>query len=211
MGKDIIKDTAIGLGKGILSSIPGGSLFICVIEEVQSGVFHRKQEIWKSMVEERLQNLENQVKHNLGNNETFASVLITASRLAQISNEKKMELLANSVAKAATTTLQEDKIIIFLNCIEKYTLSHLKMLCFSQSPDKYVKKEKMMSSILSIYEDYYPNLDKSLNKIIIQDLYRDGLINTDSYNSTMTWNGCISKRTTALGDEMISFFNIHNL
>ena len=210
MKKEVLKDIASGTGKGLLSTIPGGSIFTSVIDEVQSGVFRRKQEKWISLVEERLQKIENKITEDLGNNDVFASVLAVATRLAQISSEKKMELLANAVANAADTTLTEDMIIIFLNCIEKYTLSHLQMLCFSQSPDKYVKNEKMMSSPLSIYEEYYKNSNKSLNKIIVQDLYRDGLINTDSYNSTITWVGCLAKRTTPLGDDMITFFNIQS-
>ena len=50
--------------------------------------------------------------------------------------------------------------------------------------------------------------DKYLDRIIAGDLYADGMIDTDSLNTTMTWQGCIAKRTTQLGDEMISFFGI---
>lgn len=65
-----------------------------------------------------------------------------------------------------------------------------------------------MGSPMTIYNDYYPNRDKSLDNIVIKDLHADGLIDTDSLNSTMTRDGCLSKRTTDLGDNMITFFGI---
>ena len=39
----------------------------------------------------------------------------------------------------------------------------------------------------------------------ITDLYNDGLMNTQSLHATMTGQGMVAKRTTALGDEFLSF------
>ena len=117
--------------------------------------------------------------------------------------------MANAVANSATTRLSEERVVILLNCIEKYTLSHLKLLRFLQNPKEYNPKEDIsMGAPMRIYNDYYAKRDKSLDNVVIRDLYADGLINTDSLNSIVSKNGMLEKRTTALGDDMIQFFGI---
>ena len=51
-----------------------------------------------------------------------------------------------------------------------------------------------------IYPEVIPLMDKC-----ITDLYNDGLMNTQSLHATMTGQGMVAKRTTALGDEFLSF------
>ena len=61
---------------------------------------------------------------------------------------------------------------------------------------------------MSIYHKLFLDTDRDVEQIIVRDLYNDGMINTDSLNTMMTWEGCIAKRTTSLGYDMISFFGI---
>lgn len=64
---------------------------------------------------------------------------------------------------------------------------------------------------MTIYYDYYPNTDKSLDRIVIRDLYADGFIDTDSLNAMVSSSGMVEKHTTSLGDDMIEFFGIEKM
>lgn len=204
-----IEDGFVGSMKGIASTIPGVSIVMSAINEMRTGIYRQRLEEWQRLVDERLSKLENTVVNNLPQNEKFATVMLTSAQLSLKTDKIKSALLANAVANSATTNISEERIVILLNCIERYTPSHLRLLRFLQNPKKYNPKESMsMGSPMTIFNDYYPNRDRSLDNIVIKDLHADGLIDTDSLNSTMTRDGCLSKRTTDLGDNMITFFGI---
>lgn len=215
MGNDFankIENGFVGSMKGIASTIPGVSIVMSAVNEMQTGIYRQRLEEWQRLVEERLSKLENTVVNNLPQNGTFATVMLISAQLSLKTDNIKTALLANAVANSATTNISEERIVILLNCIERYTLSHLRLLRFLQNPKEYNPREDMlMGSPMTKYNDYYPNRDKSLDNIVIKDLYADGLIDTDSLNTTMTLNGCLSKRTTDLGDNMISFFGIEKI
>lgn len=207
-----IEDGFVGTVKGVISTIPAASILVSAYEEMQSGIYKRRIDEWKEAVEERLGKLENDVVNSLPHNEIFASVLLISAQLALKTNKEKAKLLANAVSNSATTTLPEDKVVILLNSVEKYTIPHLRLLRFLQNPKDYNPKDSYMGgSPMTIYNDYYPNRDKSLDSIIVRDLYADGFINTDSLNANMTGSGMVEKRTTALGDDMIKFFGIEKM
>ncbi len=205
ISNDILKGTA----KGIVSTIPGGSILVSIVDEIQNGIFQNRFNEWKEAVDERLDRLEETIINKLPKNEIFATVLLLSAQLALKTNKQKTQLLANAVANSATTNLSEERVVILLNCIEKYTIPHLKLLRFLYNPKDYNLRELMMGSPMTLYDDIYPNRDKSLDSIIIRDLYTDGLINTDGLNAIMSNSGAVEKRTTALGDDMIEFFNIN--
>jgi hypothetical protein len=205
ISNDILKGTA----KGIVSTIPGGSILVSIVDEIQNGIFQNRFNEWKEAVDERLDRLEETIINKLPKNEIFATVLLLSAQLALKTNKQKTQLLANAVANSATTNLSEERVVILLNCIEKYTIPHLKLLRFLYNPKDYNLRELMMGSPMTLYDDIYPNRDKSLDSIIIRDLYTDGLINTDGLNAIMSNSGAVEKRTTALGDDMIDFFNIN--
>lgn len=215
MNNDIvhrIEDGFVGTVKGVISTIPAASILVSAYEEMQSGIYKRRIDEWKEAVEERLGKLENDVVNSLPHNEIFATVLLISAQLALKTNKEKAKLLANAVSNSATTTLPEDKVVILLNSVEKYTIPHLRLLRFLQNPKDYNPKDSYMGgSPMTIYNDYYPNRDKSLDSIIVRDLYADGFINTDSLNANMTGSGMVEKRTTALGDDMIKFFGIEKM
>ena len=73
------------------------------------------------------------------------------------------------------------------------------------------KDSYMGGSTMTIYYDYYPNTDKSLDRIVIRDLYADGFIDTDSLNAMVSSSGMVEKHTTSLGDDMIEFFGIEKM
>jgi hypothetical protein len=207
-----IEDGFVGTVKGVISTIPAASILVSAYEEMQSGIYKRRMDEWKEAVEERLCKLENDVINSLPNNDIFATVLLISAQLALKTNKEKAKLLANAVSNSATTALSEERVIILLNSIEKYTIPHLRLLRFLLNPKEYNPKDSYMGgSTMTIYYDYYPNTDKSLDRIVIRDLYADGFIDTDSLNAMVSSSGMVEKHTTSLGDDMIEFFGIEKM
>lgn len=208
----IVKNALKGTAKGVISTIPGASLLVCIADEIQNGIFQERFNEWKETVEERLGELENSVIKELPRNDLFATVLLISAQLALKTNKLKTKFLANAVTNSAKTHFPEEHVIILLNCIERYTIQHLRLLRFLHNPKDYSPIEnKMMGATMTLYNDIYPNRDKSLDNIIIRELYADGLITTDSLFTMTTSHGMLEKKTTALGDEMIKFFSIEKM
>ena len=132
-----IEDGFVGSIKGIASTIPGVSIIMSAVSEMRTGIFKQRLEDWQRLVDERLSKLENTVVNNLPQNETFATVMLTSAQLSLKTDKIKSTLLANAVANSATTDISEERIVILLNCIERYTLSHLRLLRFLQNPKEY--------------------------------------------------------------------------
>ena len=53
-----IKDAVVGGVKGILATMPVGSVVMSIAQEVQNGILQRRFEDWKEKVDEKLGNLE---------------------------------------------------------------------------------------------------------------------------------------------------------
>ena len=202
------KDVIAGTVKGALSVTPVTSFFLQVFESTKAGVMKRRFEQWQEEVEKRLSALSEQVLDSLGDNDNFATTLIKATELAAKTSSKKMECLANAVQYAAEKDIDEDTLVILLSIIDRYTLSHFVMLRYFQNPEAYKGANNYMAgSALTYFHDYYPDFDKDKERLIMRNLFQDGLINLES-DATMTESGMSAKRTTGLGDKFISFFGI---
>ncbi len=205
----VVGDIAKGIVKGGASLIPGSSLFFSIIDELRSGEYKQRIEDLESKVNEQLNMMKDVQLQQLKDNQLFATVLYIAGQLAMKTNETKRQLLANAVVNSASCTLSEDSVVILLNCIEKYSIRHLRLLRFLQNPKEYKKKDYYLStSTMQIYYDYYSNDNEELDRIIVRDLHADGLTDTDALFAGATVDGCFEKKTTKLGDDMIAFFDI---
>ena len=207
----VVKDTIIGVAKaGVTMFVPGSSLFVTLLDELRSGEYQRRFDDFKAKVDEQIKMMKDVQLQQLKDNQLFATVIYIAGQLALKTGEVKRKLLANAVANTPSCTLSEDHVLIMLNCIEKYTIRHIRMLRFLKNPKEYLKKD-YYSSVMQIYYDYYSKENEALDRIIIRDLYTDGMINTDSMFVTTTVQGCLEKKTTCLGDSMIDFLGIEKI
>ena len=208
-----IKDAVVGGVKGILATMPVGSVVMSIAQEVQNGILQRRFEDWKEKVDEKLGNLEEEIRHKLPDNEIFATVLLLSAQMAIKTNDEKRSYLANAVKNAATTNISEDRIVVPLNCIDKYTLTHLKLLRFLKSPGEYKDQKSyyMPASTMGIFKDCYPKEDNLILKVAITDMYSDRLINNNSLNTTQTIVGAFAPQTTDLGNDFIQFFGIDKI
>lgn len=211
IGKDITAmDVIEGVAKTVLSEVPYLKYFTQVVDSIKGNVLQRRYEQWQEKVGKRISELSQEVSSKLGENDSFATMLIKATELASKTNEKKMDYLANAVKYTAENEIDEDNLIIMLNCIEKYTLSHILILKYLQNPSLYSNgKQYIAGGLFTYFDDYYPDFNKVLQNIILKDLFRDGLVNTDT-GGTMTSAGMEAKRTTELGDLFITVFGIED-
>ena len=209
IGEDIQPlDVVQGVVEATVSQVPFANFFQKAVEGIKGNVLQRRYERWQTQVEERLSELEESVRENLGDNESFATALIKATELAAQTNTIKIQYLANGVKYAAEHQIDEDSLILLLNDIAKYTTSHFKVLVYMQSPAKYKDGQTFFSgSIMTYFENSYPSFDKKREELILNDLYRDGLIDTNS-NGMVSSSGMEAKRTTELGDLCLSFFGV---
>ena len=211
MGKDITAmDVIESVVKSVLSEVPYVKFYIQAIDSIKGNVLQRRCEQWQEKVGKRLSEISQDVSLKLGNNDSFATMLIKATELASKTNGKKMDYLANAVKYTAENEIDEDNLIIMLNCIEKYTLSHILILKYLQNPSSFSNgKQYIAGGLFTYFDDYYPDFNKALQSIILKDLFRDGLVNTDTGGS-MTSAGIEAKRTTELGDLFITVFGIED-
>jgi hypothetical protein len=207
-----ILDVTDGLTQAILEQIPVVNFFTSAVVNIKENCLQRRFENWQVLVGERLSNLEKEVFDTLGDNETFATTLLRTTELASKSNAKKMEMLANAVKYVATNEINDDYLIIFLNCIDKYTIPHIRMLKYFSNPRNYytdtlqyftVQPKSLYLKTYSLSEDEEMLLDN-----IADVLCSDGLLGVNDLTVLMQQDDALAKHTTKMGDKFIEFFGI---
>ena len=209
MNKNVALDTVEIVAKTALSVIPvGGALATAVYDAVKGNCLAKRQEEWKRALEERLSAVEETLE-NIGNNELFTTALIKGTELAmRTARGEKLSYLANAVVNTIGQDLDEERLIVFLDLIDKYTVSHIKIINFFYDPTRFEgtsSSSYMMGSPTTPLFSVYPELNNDLFNKIYKDLYIDGMVNTENLNCTMTGSGMVAKRTTKLGDQFLSF------
>ena len=213
--KEKALDTVEIAAKTALSVIPvGGALVTSVYDTVKGNCLSKRQEKWKETLEDRLSKLETTLEE-IGNNELFTTALVKSTEIAmKTAREEKMAYLANAVVNSLDPDIDEEKLIVFLSLLDKYTISHIKIIYFFNNPKRFdgiSSSSYMMGSPSTPLFQVYPELNNGLFKKIYDDLYTDGMVNTENLNVTMTGSGMVAKRTSQLGDEFLNFILSKNV
>ena len=206
-----IKETAITTievaAKTVVGAIPYGSILVNVYDAIKGGCLDKRRKKWQTTIEERLSHIEKTLD-DIGSNENFATTIIRTTEMAmKTASEEKITYLANAVINSIHINIEEEKMILFLALLDKYTVSHIKTINYFNSPKKFGidVSNYYMGSPKDLLFQTCPELNTPIFDKIFKDLYLDGLVTSDSINTTMTANGMIAKRTSALGDEFLSF------
>ena len=207
-----IKDVIEIAGKTVVSAIPiGGALITAVYDSVKGNVLQKRQQKWMNLVEQRIGNIEITL-NDLGNNENFGTMLIKTTEIAiKTQKEEKLNYLANCLVNSLSNNIYEDKLIIYMALVDKYTTVHIKILNFFNNPTKFPnvnenKYSTSMGSPISVLSLVHPDVMPMFD-ICWKDLYNDSLVTSSSVRATMTGSGMIAKRTTELGDDFLSFIS----
>lgn len=213
------KDIAHSLVKGGFGAIPViGSLAAEIFGLVVTQSLDKRRAEWMNEVAERLKELEDKKiidLEELGANEQFIDIVLQATTYAlKTSDKEKIKAFRNAILNTATGDSPDITVSqIFLNQLDRFTVWHIKILKFIDSPSEWFKKAEkvppnyMSGSISFILEDAYPELKNQdeLVDIIWNDLLIAGFHKTSGIKSMMSGNGILSDRTTILGKEFIAF------
>jgi len=207
------------LVRATLAVIPtvGGTLveaFNALIEPPMS----RRKTAWMIEVTEAINDLYSKgivTEKDLQENEKFFTTLVHASTIAVRNHQsEKREALKNAVINSALPDAPDDTIQqLFLNVIDSCTSWHLALLQLFQGPEKWARGHNhtfpslLMGGLSHIIESAYPlQGQESIYRLVWQELFRDGLVNTDSVGA-MSSSGLMAKRTTDLGDKFLAFIS----
>lgn len=210
--KEVVCEVAEVTGKTVVSFIPvGGVLATSVYDSVKSKVAEKRTREWNECIELRLSTLEKTVDE-ITDNELFITTILKATEIAlKTAESEKRQYLANAVYNSIEASIEESKLTIFMDLLDRYSVWHIKMLKYWDNP-----KEMLGDKADSIYMDsgigvlklVFPEIvqnDILVNKIV-KDLQRESLLTEGSYaQGTMTRTGLSASRTTGLGKEFLEF------
>lgn len=152
-------DTAEIVGKTVVSTIPiGGAMITAVYDTVKNNCLAKRQQKWQKVIELRLSKLEKTLEE-IGNNEFFAAALIKTTESAMNSpSEEKLCYLAEALANSIEESVDETKLLIFLNLIDKYTVAHIKLLeNYYQGCIEVWEDKELQQKILCLQEFFHEN------------------------------------------------------
>ncbi len=190
-GKEIVSNIVEIGAKTALSVIPvGGELISSVWDAVKSNAVEKRMNEWKLLVEERLHKLEVSLD-DIGNNELFTSALMKATDAAlRTAEEDKRVYLANAVNNAVLHPVEESKLMMFLDLIDRLTAWHVDILRFFQDPTENGKNKESnyyIGSASSVLKESHPELSKNMALVmkIVRDLQSEGLMTQGEYIHAM--------------------------
>ena len=145
--------------KELLKNIPLGSFMVDLYDAVKDNCLKKRRKAWEKRVEERLSTLECSLT-DLSNNEMFVTALIRSAEIAMKTSEKeKLEYLSNALLNSYIESIDETRLCLYFNLIEKYMIAHI----------------KMMQHFYILSDPLHDN--EEINSIIMNDLSSDGLLN----------------------------------
>lgn len=209
------------LTRAALSSIPvlGGSAVEAFNALIEPPMARRKTQ-WMIDVTEAINELFEKglvPLEELLKNEKFFTTLVHASNIAiRNHQQQKLDALKNAVLNSALPDPPDDTLQqLFLNFVDSCTSWHIALLKLFKDPKKWAEDNDhtfpgwSMAGLSAVIESAFPNLlgQQDMCRLIWQELYRNGLINTEHINASMSAHGLFQKRTTVIGDKFILFIS----
>lgn len=214
--KEDLKDFALANVKGLIECIPFGSLITANLDFLIKPSIENRKEKWLSQIVETINNLEDRVTsiEDMFSNDLFITLFInTTQSVLRTHQQEKIDMYRNLLINSyINNNIDEDTKLIFLSWLDKFTLTHLKLLAVMNKPSDFVEvipdsiSTSSISNVIQMaFNDY--SRKKEIYSNIFHDLYNNGLINTDSnsLNTMMTFSGSCASRTTDIGKTFIQF------
>lgn len=224
INKNTVGDLTHSIVKGGFGTIPIiGSLASEIFGLIVTPPLEKRRVEWMNEVADKLKELESNQKINfneLAENDQFIDIVLQATTFAlKTSERKKIDCFRNAILNTATGE-SPDKIKsqIFLNQLDKFTVWHIIVLAFIDSPRNWFKKNGktppnyISGSIYTLIIEAFPDLrnQDELLDIIWDDLKLTGFHKTGSLKTMMTGDGVLSDRTTTFGKEFLNFIKNGN-
>ena len=178
IGEKIYKLIEVGAKTGV-GFLPGpiSAAFNAVYDNAKSGVLNARAEKWKSDVVSRLEKLEAEYDAVV-NNESFATALIKTSELAiKTESDEKRQILADALINTYSQNISEDKTLIFLQLIEKYTVLHIQIIKYLH--DEYLDERffnNQAPTFMVLFRLKFNGVEDVYLKKMVKDLQNDYLV-----------------------------------
>jgi hypothetical protein len=217
-------DYAHTAAKVVISALPYvGGPAAELFEKVVTSPLSRRRDKWLTELFQKINKLQECVSEfdpvRLAHSDEFLSAFLQAAGAALKTHQtEKLNALRNSVLNVALGRApDEDQQTIFLSYVDGFTPWHLRILKFFESPlgltsplDA-VSDQTFGGSLSGALEDRFQELRgrRDFYNQIVRDLSNRGLlaVNDEVLFTMMTGIGLVTKRTTALGDQFLSFIN----
>jgi hypothetical protein len=216
-----LKDVSIATIKGAVGIIPfAGSFLSEYIGLAQEKIGDKRIEEWIKMVECKIDKLNCDVQ-KLSQDELFFTALhIATNKVMNEYKKEKRDCFANAIYNTVyITDISEEKKMVFLFLLEKYTLSSIKLLrLFSEDnyrKSDYIEKGGMMVTTtqpgqekpIKYILEYIPEFEgeAKLVKNLSTQLFYDGLIEEIKFDMPEYPERSRRKRSTSLGDDFLDF------
>lgn len=217
--KTTVGDVANSLVKGGLGALPIiGSLATEIFGLIVTPPLEKRRAEWMNEVANKLKELETNKKidfNELAENEQFIDIVLQSTTFAlKTSEKKKIDCFKNAILNTAIgDSPDKTKSQIFLNQLDKFTVWHLIILDFIDSPRNwFIKNDKtppnyIGGSLYTLIIEAFPDLKNQdeLLDIIWEDLKTTGFHKTGSLKTTMSGDGVLSDRTTSIGKDFLNF------
>lgn len=158
--------------------VPGASnAFNSLFDAVKNSIIYDRAEKWKNDVASRLSKLETDF-NSLANSESFATALIKSSEIAiKTASDEKREILANALVNSYIQNVDDIKLTIYLELVDKYTVFHVGIIKYFH--DEYMNERfynNNTPTIMSLLRLRFNKIDKTYLYKVINDLQNDYLI-----------------------------------
>ena len=218
------KDAGHALTKSVLGAVPFlGSAAIELFSTIVTPPIESRRNSWMEEVGRALQKLiekDDKLVERLQNDQDFVDTLLTASQLAlQTSQQLKLSALKNAVINStAQNSVDTATKMMFMNIIDSLTDWHIRILDLFNDPNDWAMRNNhsfpsyQSAGLVNILESAFPELKdkREFYDLINKDLYNSGLMNTDSFHTTMSSNGLMQKRSTGFGAQFLKFIDGEN-
>lgn len=197
-------ETGAKIGMGFLPS-PISNAFNVLVDNVRDGVLSRRTEKWKEDVITRLNQLESDYE-NLINSESFATAVIKTSEIAvKTESEEKRQILANALINSYSQNIKEDKLLIFLQLIEKYSVLHVQIIRFLH--DEYMNQKfcGQAPTFSVLFKMKFINVEDSYLKKTTKDLQNDYLVEEFRDDARVEFMGQRFELLTSLGKDFYNY------
>ncbi len=202
--KSAAGDVAHAVVKGVLSTVVplAGGTAAELFELVLAPPLSKRRDEWMESVAKRLEGVEANV-NSMRNDPAFVTTALQATQIAlRTHQEEKLEALRNAVVNSAIGTAPQDDLrAIFLNLVDAFTPTHLRILKYLQN------RGSLDSSAIQRLRDA-----RAVTDVMVNELARDGLLEDhrpyaargrDSGESLLISDWTLSK----LGSQFIEFIS----
>ncbi len=212
ISKKIYSLIEIGIKTAVsLLPAPFSAAFNGIWDAIKTNVLDERAEKWKAEVITRLEKVEGDYDSFI-KNQAVATFLLKASESAvKTGSDEKRQMLADALVNTYLSNIDEDKTLMFLQLIEKYTILHIRIIKYLH--DDYLKQtfsRNYKPPFMVLLKLNFNDVDDAYLKKTIKDLQNDYLVEDFRDNAPVELCGRRFELLTQFGKDFYDFLKPDN-